>query len=400
MNELYSLRFKKRAKVRFFIFHKKNFFTFAPMKIIFALIKKEFLQIFRNPILWRLIIFIPFVMLMIFPFAADLDIKNLNIIVLDGDHSSFSNQLIMKLNGSGFFTLKEGIVSRKEAEKNLQNDNIDIIIEIPKHCEREIQNGLMPAISVTANAINGMKAGVGVSYITAVLADYMSEIRIVSNMTDFPSRITLMPTYWFNKKMNFRNIFVPGILTILITMIGCLLSTLNIVREKELGTIEQLNITPMMKYQFIIGKMAPFWLIGMAEFGIGLIIMRFGFGIHIQGSILLLLSLTGIYLLGMLGLGFLISIFSRTQAQSMMVLVFIFITCILLSGLFTSIDSMPEWAKAINNINPVAYFMGIIKLIILKGGTLYNIRIELFSLSLFALIINSMVVRFYKRQIA
>ena len=339
-------------------------------------------------------------MLMIFPFAADLDIKNLNIVVLDGDHSPFSNKLIMKLNGSGFFTLKEGIATRKEAEKHLKNDNIDIIIEIPEHCERDIQNGLKPTISVTANAINGMKAGVGVSYITGVLADYMSEIRIISNLPQQPSRITLLPTYWFNAKMNFRNIFVPGILTILITMIGCLLSTLNIVREKELGTIEQLNITPMMKHQFIIGKMTPFWIIGMVEFCIGLIIMRFGFGIHILGSIPLLLSLTGIYLLGMLGLGFLISIFSRTQAQSMMVLVFIFITCILLSGLFTSIDSMPEWAKAINHINPVAYFMGIIKLVILKGGTLYNIRAELISLSVFALIINTLVVKFYKRQIA
>jgi len=370
------------------------------VKIIFALIKKEFLQIFRNPILWRLIIFIPFVMLMVFPFAADLDIKNLNIVVLDGDRSSFSNQLISKLNGSGFFTLKEGISNRKEADKNLRHDNIDIIIEIPQHCERDIQNGLTPTISVTANAINGMKAGVGVSYITNVLADYMSDIRIVQNMPERPSFITLAPTYWFNKQMNFRNIFVPGILTILITMIGCLLSTLNIVREKEMGTIEQLNITPMLKHHFIIGKMIPFWIIGMAEFCIGLMIMRFGFGIHILGSIPLLLSLTGIYLLGMLGLGFLISIFSRTQAQSMMVLVFIFITCILLSGLFTSIDSMPEWAKTINTINPVAYFMAIIKLIILKGGTLYNIRTELFNLALFALIINTMVLKFYRRQIA
>ena len=370
------------------------------MKTIFALIKKEFLQIFRNPILWRLIVFIPFIMLIVFPFAADLDIKNLNIVVLDGDRSSFSNKLIFKLNGSGFFTLKEGIANRKEAEKNLKNDNIDIIIEIPQHCERDIQNGLTPTISITANAINGMKAGVGLSYISGVLADYMSEIRIISNVSERPSYIALTPTYWFNEKMNFRNIFVPGILTILVTMIGCLLSTLNIVREKEMGTIEQLNITPMTKHQFIIGKMAPFWIIGMAEFCIGLMIMRFGFGIHIQGSIMLLLLLTGIYLLGMLGLGFLTSIFSRTQVQAMMILVFIFITCILLSGLFTSIDSMPEWAMAINKINPIAYFMGVIKLIILKGGTLYNIRVELISLSAFALIINTIVVKFYKRQIA
>ena len=370
------------------------------MKIVLVLIKKEFLQIFRNQILWRLIIFIPFVMLIIFPFAADLDIKNLNIVVLDGDHSSFSNKLISKLKENVFFTFKGEISNRKEADKNLKYDNIDIIIEIPQHCERDIQNGLMPTISVTANAINGMKAGVGVSYITNVLTDYMSDIRIVHNMSERPSFIALVPIYWFNKKMNFRNIFVPGILTILITMIGCLLSTLNIVREKEMGTIEQLNITPMMKHHFIMGKMIPFWLIGMVEFSIGLIIMRFIFDIHIQGSIVLLLSLTGLYLLGMLGLGFLISIFSRTQAQSMMVIVFIFITCILLSGLFTSIDSMPEWAKTINIINPIAYFMAIIKLIILKGGTLYNIRIELLNLIFFALIINAAVLKFYKRRIA
>jgi len=370
------------------------------MKIIFALIRKEFLQIFRNSILWRLIVFVPFVMLIVFPFAADLEIKNLNIAILDGDRSSFSNNLISKLNGSGFFTFRESISTRKEAEINLKHDNIDFIIEIPQHCERDIQNGMKPIISITANAINGMKAGIGVSYITNAMANYMNNIRIVSNMPERPSYISLAPTYWFNKKMNFRNIFVPGILTILVTMIGCLLSTLNIVREKELGTIEQLNITPMMKHHFIVGKMTPFWIIGMAEFCIGLTIMRYGFGIHIQGSIPLLLSLTGIYLLGMLGLGFLISIFSRTQAQSMMVIVFIFITCILLSGLFTSIDSMPEWAKIINKINPVAYFMGIIKLIILKGGTLYNIRIELISLSIFALIINAIVLKFYRRQIA
>ena len=164
------------------------------MKIILALIRKEFLQIFRNPVLWRLIIFIPFVMLIIFPYAADLDIKNLNIVILDGDRSSFSNQLISKLNGSGFFTLKTDVANRKEADKHLRHDAIDIIIEIPQHCERDIQNGLIPIISVTANAINGMKAGVGVSYINGVLADYVSDIRIVHNLAEQPSYITITPT--------------------------------------------------------------------------------------------------------------------------------------------------------------------------------------------------------------
>lgn len=371
------------------------------MRTVFILIKKEFLQIFRNSLLWRLIVFIPFMMLIILPYAADLDIKNLTITILDFDNSTFSKNLISKLEGSGFFTISEGIANKKEAGLAMKHDKIDMIIEIPVSCERDIQKGTQPTIAVTANAINGMKAGIGISYITTVLADYMSDIRIVQNApVEMPSRVSLLPVYWFNEKMNFRNIFVPGILTILVTMIGSLLSTLNIVREKEMGTIEQLNITPMKKYQFILGKMIPFWLIGMFEFVVGLGIMRFFFGIHIQGSVALLLFLTGIFLLGMLGLGFLISIFSRTQAQSMFVIVFVFITFILLSGLFTSVDSMPEWAKAINKVNPVAYFMNILKLVILKGGALRNLYNEIISLSVFAVIINVLILKFYKREVA
>ncbi|MDR0363490.1 MAG: ABC transporter permease [Bacteroidales bacterium] len=370
------------------------------MRTVLALIKKEFLQIFRNPLLWRLIVFIPFLMLMIFPYAADLDIKNLNIVVIDHDRSTFSQDLIAKLDGHGLFTRFGNIQNKREADNALERDKIDMIIEIPQAYERDVQKGIQPTISVTMNAINGMKAGVGVSYITNVLADFMSEIHVVYNEpVELPGRISMISNYWFNEKMNFRNIFVPGILTILVTMIGSLLSTLNIVREKEMGTIEQLNITPMKKHQFIFGKMIPFWLIGMFEFGVGLLIMRFFFGIHVQGSVILLLALTGIFLLGMLGLGFLVSIFSRTQVQSMFIIVFVFITFILLSGLFTSIDSMPEWAKIINTINPVAYFMGILKLVILKGGTLQNLQTEIISLSIFAVFINTLILFFYKREI-
>lgn len=370
------------------------------MRTVLILIKKEFLQIIRNTLLLRLIVFIPFMMLMIIPYAADLDIKNLNIAVIDGDGSTFSHNLISKLDGNRLFTRFKDIQTKKEADDALLRDKIDLIVEIPSAYERDVQKGVRPTVFVTVNAINGMKAGVGVSYITNVLGDFMSEVNVIYNgPVEMPGRVSLTPIYWFNEKLNFRNIFVPGILTILVTMIGCLLSTINIVREKEIGTIEQLNITPMKKYQFVLGKTIPFWLIGMFEFVVGLMIMRFFFGIHIQGSIVLLLSLTGVYMLAMLGIGFLISIFSRTQAQSMFVIVFIFITFILLSGLFTSVDSMPEWAKAINLVNPVAYFMNIIKLIILKGGTFHNLQTEFISLSVFAVLINALILAFYKREV-
>ena len=370
------------------------------MRIIFALIKKEFLQIFRNPVLWKLVTFLPIAQLLIFPFAADLEIKKLRISIIDHDQSTVSFGIQQSLEGTGYFKLIKGIQTNTQAELAMKKNRLDVIIEIPPNCEEQIYRKEKPAIGITANAANSMKAAVGVAYLQQFFTDYFQTLfqSPVPAAQLQPAKIDVLVARWFNKKMDYKNIFVPGILAVLVSMIGAMLSTLNIVREKELGTIEQINITPITKSQFFIGKMVPFFLIGMGEFGIGLLIMVFLFGIGIQGSVATLLLFTAVFLLAMLGLGFMVSIFAENQVQSMFVIIFLFIVFILLSGLFTPLDSMPNAVKTLNAANPIAHFIVILKSIILKGSTLFDLRYYLVGISLFALVVNGITVGFYRNR--
>ena len=372
------------------------------MRIILALIKKEFLQIFRNPVLWKLITFLPIAQLLVFPFAADLEIKELKIAVIDHDKSAVSYAIQHSLEGTGYFKLEKNIQTNAEAELAMKKNKIDVIIEIPTHCEAKIYRKEKPSIAITANAVNSMKASVGVAYLQQFFTDYFHTLFQSPEHTAQmqPAKIDVLVSRWFNKKMDYKNIFVPGILAVLVSMIGAMLSTLNIVREKELGTIEQINISPITKSQFFIGKMIPFFIIGMGEFGVGLLIMVFLFGIGIQGSLATLLLFTAVFLLAMLGLGFMVSIFAENQVQSMFVIIFLFIVFILLSGLFTPLDSMPKVVRTLNLANPIAHFIVILKSIILKGSSLFDLRIYLFGISIFALIVNGITVFFYKNRVS
>jgi ABC-2 type transport system permease protein len=372
------------------------------MRIILALIKKEFLQIFRNPVLWKLITFLPVAELLIFPFAADLEIKEVKVAIIDNDKSITSFDLQHALEGTGYFKLEKGIQTYNQAELAMKKNKVDVIIEIPSHCEEKIYRREKPVIGITANAINSMKASVGVAYLQQFFTDYFQTIFAspVPSAKTNQAQIDVLVSRWFNKKLDYKNIFVPGILAVLVSMIGAMLSTLNIVREKELGTIEQINISPITKGQFFIGKMIPFFIIGMGEFAMGLLIMVFLFGISIQGSLAVLLLFTAVFLLAMLGLGFMVSIFAENQVQSMFAIIFFFIVFILLSGLFTPLDSMPQWAKTLNLINPISHFIVILKSIILKGSSLFELRYYLIGISLFAFIVNSITVIFYKNRVA
>ncbi|MBP5412962.1 MAG: ABC transporter permease [Bacteroidales bacterium] len=370
------------------------------MRTILILIKKEFLQIFRNPVLWKLVIFLPIAQLLIFPFAADMEIKRLNVAVIDYDCSSFSRDLQNTLNATKYFRTIKGIHSYAEGELAMKRNKVDIIVEIPPDFHVNIYRRQQPVLGITANAVNSMKAAIGVAYLKQFLTGYFE--RTLQNAATMQAndyfQTNISVSRWFNHKMDYKNIFVPGILAVLVSMIGAMLSTLNIVREKELGTIEQINLTPITKMQFFVGKVFPFWAIGMLEFLAGLGIMFFVFGIHIQGSLSALLLMTAIFLLAMLGMGFMVSIFAENQVQSMFVMIFFFIVFILLSGLFTPIESMPKWAQIMNLVNPIAHFMEILRSIVLKGSSLVDMRFYLLGMSLFAVFSNAITIVCYKNR--
>jgi len=209
--------------------------------------------------------------------------------------------------------------------------------------------------------------------------------------------INIKPRYLFNTELDFNIFMLPGILVILVTIIGMFLTALNIVREKELGTIEQLNVTPLLKHQFIIGKMIPFLIIGVFEMAFGLLVGHLFFNLPMVGSYWVLFLFTTIYLVVALGIGMFLSVISATQQQVMFLAFFFMLTFILMSGLFTPVESMPMWAQKVNIINPYAYFMRVIRMIILKGSGLSDIKNEIYSLLIYAVVILSLATWRYKK---
>ena len=345
----------------------------------------------------QILIVAPLVQFMLFPFTADYEIKTLKIAFIDNDRSSITKEMQNKFEYSKYFVSHGLLNTKKEADDLMLKDDIDILIEFPSFFEKSFMTFEPTTIAITANAINSVKAGIGVGYVQTVLGEFYEEKAAELNTRgNLFSKLLSTNIYWYNEQMNYKNLIVPGILVILVTLIGAYVTALNIVREKEIGTIEQINVSPIHKWQFLVGKMIPFWILGMAEFLLGIFLMKIVFGISVQGSFPVLISVTSIYLLAMLGLGFFISSVSNNQLQAMFIVFFLFIVFVLLSGLFTPIEGMPQWAKYINYLNPMSYYMDVIKLIVLKGSGIEEIKMQISVLSGMAVVINSAALISYR----
>lgn len=370
------------------------------MRTIRFLLQKEFRQIFRNPSIIAMIMVMPVVQLIILPLAADYEVKNINLAIVDHDHSSYSQKMISKVTASGYFKLTGYTTSFHDAIRFVETDKADLILEIPHGFEKDLVRENAQKLFVTVNAINGVKANLGGAYLANIIKDYNNEIRV--ELTDPTARnaapvIEMTSSNWFNAMMNYKVFMVPGILAILVTMIGGFLSALNIVKEKEVGTIEQINVTPIKKYHFILGKLIPFWVLGNVVFTLGLTVSWVVYGIVPQGSLLVLYLFVAVYLLAVLGLGLLISTFCDTQQQAMFIMFFFMMIFILMGGLFTSIDSMPDWAKVVTRFNPVSYLIDVMRMVILKGSELRNVVSHLIIVSMFAIVLNALAVFNYRK---
>jgi ABC-2 type transport system permease protein len=370
------------------------------MRTIRFLLQKEFRQIFRNKVILAMILVLPAIQLMILPLAADYEVKNINISIVDHDHSSYSQKLISKITASGYFRLIGYNTSFKDAFRLIEQDQADLILEIPQGFERNLIREGEQKMFIAVNAINGVKANLGGSYLSSIIKNYNDDIglELIS-----PTRVAQNPgieivsSNWFNNLLNYRVFMVPGILAILVTMIGGFLSSLNIVKEKEVGTIEQINVTPIKKHYFILGKLIPFWILGNVVFSIGLLISWLIYGIVPVGNLVVMYGFIAVYLLCVLGLGLLVSTFCETQQQAMFIMFFFMMIFILLGGLFTSTDSMPEWAKIISRLNPVTYLISVMRMVMLKGSGFMDVLGHLLIVALFAVILNTWAVLNYKK---
>jgi ABC-2 type transport system permease protein len=342
------------------------------MRTIGFIIQKEFRQIFRNSTMLPLIFVLPFVQLLILVNAATLDMKNIDVIIVDRDLSVLSRKLGEKFAQSPFFTVMGMSFSTSEAEREMLVNATDMILVIPAGFEEALYRLGRSDLQVQIDAINGMTAGLIHSYASQIIQGFNLELLAETGKHAMinigPRNIAMEYSFWYNPELEFKHYMVPGILSILLTVIGMFLASLNLVREKEMGTIEQINVTPIRKYQFIIGKLVPFWVIAIFELAFGLLIGRILFHIPMEGSLLLLFAYAAVYLIAVLGLGLLISTLSQTQQQAQLLNFFVLVTFVMMSGIFTPAESMPHWAQDLNAINPMAYFMRVIRMILLKGS--------------------------------
>lgn len=371
------------------------------MRTLGFLLRKEFRQIFRNRALLPVIFVMPIIQLLVLPLAADYEVKNINISIVDHDHSPYSRKLTSKITASGYFRLADYSNSFNRAFRQIEKDQTDLILEIPQDFEKNLIRENRQKLFIAVNAINGTKANLGGAYLSRIVGDFNEEIRLEwvepQRFRGMPS-IEVVSSNWFNPYLNYSFFMVPGILVVLVTMVCAYMCSLNIVKEKEVGTIEQINVTPIRKHHFILGKLIPFWVIGMFVFSVGLFVVgRFVYGIIPAGNMLLMYAYLGLYLVAMLGFGLLLSTYAETQQQAMSVAFFFMMIFLLMSGLFTPVESMPNWALGVAYANPVTYFIEVMRMLVLKGSRFADIQVHFLVMVGFALFFNSWAILNYRK---
>jgi len=371
------------------------------MRQLLTLIRKEFIQIFRNRTILPIIFLMPLLQMAVLVFAATFDLKHIDIAVVDPRPTQSSRQIIASLQGNPLYSVNT-FTHVADAEKYFLMDEKDLILVFPIHFEKKtFDKGF--EVQILADAVNSRSAQLAVAYLQETLIKHVPGIFMnvsgLSERTTQKARINVIPRYLYNPDLDYKQYMFPGLIVVVTSAVGIFLTAFNIVREKEVGTIEQVNVSPIHKTVFIVGKLIPFWIIAIFEMSFGLLIGHLFYDITVAGPLGDLFIFTGAYLLLGLGLGLLLSTFAHTQQQVMFLSWFFMMIFILMSGLFTSIESMPLWAQKANILNPMAHFMKVIRMIMLKGSTLSDVlRTFLFILGYAFVVLLAAVIRYRKNE--
>lgn len=365
------------------------------------LIEKEFKQIVRNKFLPRVILAFPLAALLILPLAANFEIRNINLSILDNNHTPYSERLIHKIGSSGYFRITNIASNYNQALRSVELDVADIVLEIPPRFEQDLVNDKISTVMISANTVNGTKGGLGSAYLVNIINDFASEVR-AEWMTPSAKTVTpifqIVPRYLYNPNLRYPIFMVPALMVMLVTMICGFLPALNIVSEKESGTIEQINVTPVKKFVFILSKLLPYWIIGFVVLSIGLLVARIFYGLIPKGNVSTIYFFTSIYVLAISGFGLVISNYARSIQQATFMIFFFVITFIFMSGLYTPIASMPDWAQFLSQFSPLKYFIIVMRLVYLKGSSISDLSFPLMALGCFALFFNGWAVLSYRKR--
>ena len=366
------------------------------MRAFIVLVQKEFLQIRRNSFLPRLIIAFPILVMLLMPLIMTMDVRQVNVAVVDLDRSTTSRRIASHINASEYLTLAQTSAEYPLAMELLEQGAVDVIVQIPDNFERDMTVATPERISITANAVNATKGGMGMQYVVQTIARTLAELRGEKNPAKLSELVTIENRY--NPTLNYRHYMIPALMIILFILICGFLPALSIVGEKESGTIEQINVTPISRFMFILSKLVPYWIIGLFVVTVAMLVARLVYGLAPVGSIGAIYFGALLFILTISGFSLTIANFSETMQQTMFVMFFFIMTFMLMSGLLTPIDSMPEWAQRFTLILPPRYFVEILRSVYLKGTTLAELWTNYAALGIFAIIFNSLAALTYKKQ--
>ena len=337
------------------------------------IIQKEFIQIRRNAFLPRLIVMFPIMIMCVMPWVMSMEVKNIKVAVVDNDRSTLSQQLVHSIEASNYFVFKGQEPTYRSALQQMEKSQVDVVMVIPQDYSKDVALGHQPQVLIAANAVNGTKGAMGGNYLTQIVTQHVNP-----DIALMQSRISTL--FLYNKHLNFKLFMIPALFAIVMMLMTGFLPALNIVGEKEAGTIEQINVTPASKWSFILAKLIPYWIIALFVITVCLLLAWAVYGITSAGPLALIYLLSMLLALFWSSLGLVISNYSDTMQQAIFVMWFFVVMMLLLSGLFTPTRSMPSWAYATTYVNPMSYFIEAIRTVFIRGGGISSIWHQLLAL--------------------
>jgi ABC-2 type transport system permease protein len=363
------------------------------------MIIKEFQQLRRDKKMRAIIFIAPIVQLLVLGYAANMDVKDVPTAVCDQDRSADSRGLVQAFTSSGSFLVSSNVDSMKKAQDELISGGAELALVIPRGFASDLHAGRTAQLQILVDGSRSNTAAVALAYSVSIATEYGRHFAHSSIRVDWPS-LDARPRIWYNPELKSRNFMVPGVFAMIIMVLTIILTSLAIVKEKEIGTLEQLIVTPLKKGELIVGKLTPFLIISLVIVSVALLASALFFGLAPRGSILLLMGLSLAFVVATLGIGLLVSTFARTQQQAMMYSIFFFIfPMMILSGFVFPVDNMPEPIRSITYLMPLRYYLVIVRGIFLKGSDLPSLWPQLLPLlAIGAAVISISIARFRKQM--
>lgn len=373
--------------------------------MLFSLLQKEFIQILRNTFVPKLVVVYPILIICVAPWIMNMEVKNITIDVVDSDHSTTSQRFLHRIEASKYFIFHGQPATYTDALAHLNDGQVDVIMEIPPHYEHDLVASQssegklkMPSVQIVANAANAQKGGIGTGYLSQIIMQMVQEEAKTGIKVGEMSSPEISVMNLYNRQLNYKVFMIPVLIGLLVMLLCGFLPALNIVGEKESGTIEQINVTPVSKTAFIFSKLLPYWIIGMLVISLCLLLSWAVYGIVSVGSLWLVYLLAMLLALVFSGLGLIVSNYSNTMQQAMLLMWFFVVLMMLLSGMFTPIRSMPIWAQHIVQLNPMQYFVSAIRTVFIRGGNWESIQQQLIILAGFVMLLDGWAVWSYRKN--